>query len=286
MNGWNIANIFEEMSWEQMNHRANGVAKHLLDSGLVEQDKVAQYLYNSPHYMESVLASFKAGMAIVNTNYRYAADELVYLWDNADVRAVVFHGTFIPQIEDVKDRLPNIGTWLWVDDGSLPCPSWATDYESVATTSNVENVEGSWGRSGDHLMLLYTGGTTGMPKGVLWRNADFFVGALGGSNRKEGREYESYEEIAEAANRGTLRWMTSAPFMHGAAQWIALQALSMGHTVVLPDVTDRYDAATVLEVCDREDVEFLQIVGDAFARPLLDASKATGVVPRWRCVEF
>lgn len=119
-----------------------------------------------------------------------------------------------------------------------------------------------------------------MPKGVLWRNADFFVGALGGLNRKENREYQSYTELATAAGRGTLRWMTSAPFMHGAAQWIALQALSMGHTVVLPDVTDRYDATSVLQACEREEVEFLQIVGDAFARPLLDASKSGQLVPR------
>lgn len=119
-----------------------------------------------------------------------------------------------------------------------------------------------------------------MPKGVLWRNADFFVGALGGLNRKENREYQSYTELATAAGRGTLRWMTSAPFMHGAAQWIALQALSMGHTVVLPDVTDCYDATSVLQACEREEVEFLQIVGDAFARPLLDASKSGQLVPR------
>ncbi|MED5329193.1 MAG: AMP-binding protein, partial [Actinomycetota bacterium] len=148
MNGWNIADIFEEIadalpeslalahgdvavSWSEMNQRANGVAQQLLDSGLVEQDKVAQYLYNSPHYIESVLASFKAGMAIVNTNYRYAADELVYLWDNADVCAVVFHSTFCPQIEEIKHRLPNIRLWLWVDDGSHPCPDWAIDYESA-----------------------------------------------------------------------------------------------------------------------------------------------------------
>ena len=119
VNGWNIADILEEIaealpeslalahgdvaiSWNEMNHRANGIAQELLDSGLVEQDKVAQYLYNSPHYIESVLASFKAGMAIVNTNYRYAADELVYLWDNADVCAVVFHATFCPQIEEIN----------------------------------------------------------------------------------------------------------------------------------------------------------------------------------------
>ena len=132
-----------------------------------------------------------------------------------------------------------------------------------------------------------------MPKGVLWRNADFFVGALGGLDRKTGLDYDSYAEVASAAARGTIKWMTSAPFMHGAAQWIALQALTMGHTVVLPDVTDRYDAASVLAACDREGVEFLQIVGDAFARPLLDAeserilaARSSIDYQRWRCSSF
>ena len=289
MNGWNIANIFEEiaeaipeatalahgdsiLSWEQMNHRANGVAKHLLDSGLVEQDKVAQYLYNSPHYMESVLASFKAGMAIVNTNYRYAADELVYLWDNADVRAVVFHGTFIPQIEDVKDRLPNIGTWLWVDDGSLPCPSWATDYESVATTSNVENVEGPWGRSGDHLMLLYTGGTTGMPKGVMWRQDDL-VGALESSNRNKLPDTVVAGAAAERLKGAGPKGLPGAPLMHGTGFFNSLSTMLLGGSTTT--LTGRnFDVEELLSTIESAKINSISIVGDAFAKPMLRALDA------------
>src|SRR5690606_33518516 len=121
-----------------------------------------------PEYTESVYASFKAGMASVNTHCRYAADELVYLWDYADVIAVVFHGSFVPDIEAVRHRLPRIAAWFWVDDGSHPCPDWASPYEVAATNGRGRTI-GPGGRSGDHLFLLYPAGTTAMPKGGMWR---------------------------------------------------------------------------------------------------------------------
>jgi acyl-CoA synthetase (AMP-forming)/AMP-acid ligase II len=154
-------------TWSEFDRRADGVAAALLAAGVVEQDKVAQYLYNGPEYLESAFAAFKAGLAIVNTNFRYAHDELVYLWDNADVVAVVFHGTFADRVQEIRDRVPRIRLWLWVDDGSGPCPEWATPYEAAATAAAPAHVRGPWGRSGDHLVLLYTGGTTGLPKGVM-----------------------------------------------------------------------------------------------------------------------
>src|SRR5579862_1872417 len=122
MTDWNFADVWEAVSevvpgapalvhgtrritWEELDSRANGVARALVDSGVKAQDKVAQYLYNCPEYLESVFATMKAGLAPVNTNYRYTEDELVYLWDNADVASVVFHGTFTDRIEKIRDRL-------------------------------------------------------------------------------------------------------------------------------------------------------------------------------------
>ena len=110
------------ITWRDFDRRADGLAATLLDRGAVHQDKVAQYLYNCPEYLESVFAAFKAGLVPVNTNYRYADDELVYLWDNADAVAVVFHGSFAERIERIRDRLPKVATWLWVDDGVGPLP--------------------------------------------------------------------------------------------------------------------------------------------------------------------
>ena len=242
------------------------------------QDHIALYLNNEFEYLESMLGGWAARAATFNVNHRYMADELLYLLTDSEAKAVIVNSAYAPNLAEVLPQLPNIKLIIQVpDDSNNELLEGAIYYDDFVQGHDPKDLDDC---SPDDLYVLYTGGTTGMPKGVLWRNADFFVGALGGLNRKENREYESYVEVAEAAGRGTLRWMTSAPFMHGAAQWIALQALSMGHTVVLPDVTDRYDATSVLQACEREDVEFLQIVGDAFARPLLDASKAGQLVPR------
>ena len=107
----------------EVDRRADGVAQYLLDAGLERQQAVAQYLYNSNEYMESMYAAFKGAFVPVNTNYRYTADELLYLWDNADAGAVVFHGSFADTIEVIRDRLPKVKLWLWVDDASGACPA-------------------------------------------------------------------------------------------------------------------------------------------------------------------
>ena len=148
--GWNFAEVWEAVAdtlpdapaqrhagslwtWRQFDARADAIAAHLLATGFAEQDKLAQYLYNGPEYLESVFAAFKAGLAVVNTNYRYTPDELTYLWDNADVGVVVFHGAFARHCDTVRARLPRIRAWLWVDDGTGPCPDWAIPYERIAS---------------------------------------------------------------------------------------------------------------------------------------------------------
>ncbi len=139
MGNWNYADIWERvadqipdadclihgdrhLSWGEVNSRADGIAQFLVDAGLDRQQAVAQYLYNGPEYMESMFAAFKASFVPVNTNYRYTADELMYLWDNADAGAVVFHGTFAERVDSIRGRLPKVKAWLWVDDGSGDCP--------------------------------------------------------------------------------------------------------------------------------------------------------------------
>ena len=190
MTNWNFADIFEAVAakvperpcqvqgervvtWGSFDRRANALAADLLEAGLTHQTKVAAYLYNGPEYLEVYVAAFKAGLAPVNTNYRYGPDEIVYLFDNADAEAVVFHATFTDLLEKVRDRLPKVRRWYVVADDAGDGPEWAVPYEAVVA-AGADRVVAPWGRSGDDLLLLYTGGTTGMPKGVMWRQDDLF----------------------------------------------------------------------------------------------------------------
>jgi acyl-CoA synthetase (AMP-forming)/AMP-acid ligase II len=288
MTDWNFADVWEavaevvprapalvhgtrRITWEELDARANGVARTLVDTGVKAQDKVAQYLYNGPEYLESVFATMKAGLAPVNTNYRYTEDELVYLWDNADVVSVVFHGTFTDRIEKVRDRLPRISTWLWVDDASGPCPDWATSYESAAT-SGGDRFSAPWGRSGDDLFLLYTGGTTGMPKGVMWRQDDLFR-RLNAGNIIRVPEGDGLEGVRKTIVGAGPVIVPACPLMHGTGAFTAMGTMAVGGCVVTL-TQRRFDAVELLETVGRENVNVLAIVGDAFAKPILAALDA------------
>ncbi|HEX2575234.1 MAG TPA: acyl-CoA synthetase, partial [Aquihabitans sp.] len=255
-------------TWKEFDERANGVAHALLESGVVEQDKVAQYLYNDPAYMESMFAAWKAGLVPVNTNYRYADDELVYLWDNADAVAVVFHGTFVENIERIRDRVPRVRTWLWVDDGSGPCPHWAIPYETTAT-AYPDRVEAPWGRSGDHLYMLYTGGTTGMPKGVMWRQDDLIRNIIAlGTNPRYGQDPVDYDATRELVTGPGLVSVPACPLMHGTGCMTQLIALSGGGCVVTLQGR-QLDVEELFDTIERRKGNTTAIVGDAFAKPML-----------------
>ncbi|MFM7870591.1 MAG: AMP-binding protein, partial [Actinomycetota bacterium] len=123
----------------------------------------------------------KGGFAPVNTNYRYGPEEVAYLFDNADAEAVVFHSSFIDLLEGVRSRLPKVRRWYCVRENGAAVPSWAADYDQIVATSVASGTRGPWGRSGDDLLLLYTGGTTGMPKGVMWRQDDLSTSSVPGA---------------------------------------------------------------------------------------------------------
>lgn len=290
MPGWNFAEVWEtvaeqvpdapaqiqgqrRLTWRQFDERANGIARILLDAGAVEQDKVAQYLYNAPEYLESMFGIWKAGLAPVNTNYRYADDELVYLWDNADAVAVVFHGSFAPTIERIRSRVDRVRTWLWVDDDSGPCPGWATPYEEAAS-STTDRVVPPWGRDGDHLYMLYTGGTTGMPKGVMWRQDDLFRNLIGGT--------VDSRYLADEPDLGVTRQLVTqpgvvglpaCPLMHGTGCMTQLIVLSGGGSVVTLQGRG-LDVTELLDTIETEKVNMIAIVGDAFAKPIAAALDA------------
>ena len=153
----------------------------------------------------------KVSLVPVNTNYRYGDEELTYLWNNADAVAVVFHGSFSERIEKILERVPRVKGWLWVDDGTGPCPDWAAPYDEV-TKSAIGRVRAPWGRSGDDLYMLYTGGTTGMPKGVMWRQDDLFVKLVDGGVRHY--DVEGGLEGVRSASRPARAESRSRPPAH------------------------------------------------------------------------
>jgi len=288
MPGWTFAELWEAaadhlpqapfakqgdrtVTWAEADRRADGIARTLLDAGASKQDKVAQFLYNSPEYVETLFACFKASLVPVNTNYRYTEDELVYLWTNADAVAVAFHGCFVATIEAIRDRVPAVKTWLWVDDGSAPCPDWAMPYEKAASRE-TERVLPGHGRDGDDLYMLYTGGTTGMPKGVMWRQDDLVVvlcGTLGGGIPEDPDPKFLEESFQQPGAVG----MPACPLMHGTGAFTTFAILSSGGCIVLLP-SRHFDPEELLDEVEAKRVNAIAIVGDAFAKPILGALDA------------
>ena len=268
------------LTWRQVADRTRRLAGVLADAGLdlrrdpdpgagdpweSPHDHVALYLHNGPEYLEGMLGAWKARCAAINVNYRYVAGELAYVLRDSGAAAVVYHASFAPTLAEVLPDLPAVRLLLQVDDGTgIALLPGAIDYEQALATAPPLVPEAL---AADDRYILYTGGTTGMPKGVLWRQGDFLATCLGVRG--------THAEIVEAAaRRSGLRTLPAAPFMHGAAHWNAISALVSGGTVVLPDQPTRFDAADVLATCERERVSALQIVGDPFARPLLEEMDA------------
>jgi fatty-acyl-CoA synthase len=283
---WNFADVWETIadlqpelpamvrgeivhSWRTFDQRSSRLASTLLTGGLIRQSAVACYLHNSIEYMETLFACFKASLTPVNTNYRYVADELRYLWSDAGVNAVVFHGTFVDRIEEIRAELPSILTWIWVEDGTHECPPWAIAYDAaIASAEPLGRLQ----RSGDDLFMLYTGGTTGHPKGVMWRQDDLFA-VLNRTSQERYPEQGGTDDVASVlptldVPRG--RVLPAAPLMHGTAAFSAFGMLGAGGAVVLCPGT-KFDVVELLDTVAQQRVTDLSIVGDAFARPMLDA---------------
>ncbi|MEZ5281801.1 MAG: acyl-CoA synthetase [Acidimicrobiales bacterium] len=292
MSGWNFADIWEtnaatvpdrealihgdtRVTWSEMNRRANGVATALLAiPGVKAQDKVAQYMYNCAEFMESQFGIFKAGLVPVNTNYRYTDHELRYLWDNSDAVAVVFQGMFVENIEHIRGDLPDLKLYLWIDDGTGPCPDWATPYEQAAQAGTADNVSSSWGRSGDDLYMLYTGGTTGMPKGVMWPQ-DELLKVFRANNPELPEEQDLDWIAANTLAPPTPIAVPCCPLMHGTGAFTSHAVLHGGGTVITL-TNHHFDADELIDVIERESVNRLAIVGDAFAKPIVRALDARG----------
>jgi fatty-acyl-CoA synthase len=234
------------------------------------QDHLGIYMLNCPEYVEAMLGAYRARVAPFNVNYRYVDDELLYLLQDSDCAAIVYQARYAPTLARLRDRLPKLRLLLQVADesGEALLPG-ALDYEAAlaAAPSTPPPVV----PSPDDLYILYTGGTTGAPKGVLWRQEDIYHAAMtGGPPGLEG--VGTYDAIVEQARAtgGFMRIMATPPLMHGAAQWVSFGALHQGGCVVMQGKPEKLDPEDVLGAVERERCNMLTLVGDAFARPLLD----------------
>ena len=233
------------------------------------QSHLGLYLANCNEFLEAMIGAYQARVAPFNVNYRYVADELVYLIGNAKADALVYQARFAPTLAQALERAPKAVRLIHVDDESGNAPlSGAVRYEEVLASVSDEPLDVV--PSPDDLYMLYTGGTTGMPKAVLWRQHDIFMNAMGGRTFGTGEPVRSLVEIVERSRPDGPGSMTAAPLMHGAAQWAAFINLCAGRPFVMAPTTTHLDAAEVWALASRERVVSLSIVGDAFGRPLLD----------------
>jgi fatty-acyl-CoA synthase len=234
------------------------------------QDHVALALYNGNEYLESMLGSYRARVAPFNVNYRYVGEELRYLLEDAKPRALILHASLAPTFAEVLPELsspPDVLIQV-ADDSGHPLLDGAVGYEEAVAEGDPSGAPVD--PSPDDLYILYTGGTTGMPKGVLWRQHDIFMAAMGGRKVGTWEIVTSYADITtRLAESMPLRLMLLPPLMHGAAQWAAFMLMAQGATIVFPNDTRRVDPDDVWSTVEREQANTMTIVGDAVLRPLL-----------------
>jgi acyl-CoA synthetase (AMP-forming)/AMP-acid ligase II len=272
------------LSYAEADARIDGFARYLTSVGLgchterdalegheSGQDHLGIYLRNGNEYLEAMTGSYRARVAPFNVSYRYVEEELVYLLTDSKAKALIYPGEFAPRVAAISDRLPELRVLIQVaDESGNALLDGAVDYETILTTP--EPAGGMPTPSGDDLYVLYTGGTTGMPKGVLWRQHDIFLSSMGGRPWGADEFTASYAELADKARAaaGAMSILVIPPFMHGAAQWAAYTMVTMGGRLVIPDDVERMRAPDVLRLVEREKVISIPVVGDAIARPLID----------------
>ncbi len=257
------------ITWAEFDRRTNNLAANLLAAGLETGDKVAFYLRNGPAYSELLAACFKARLVHVNVNYRYLDDELAYIVDNSDAAAVVYSAEFAGQAETLQGRSSKVRCWLEVGDvGEGPRNGFARDFESAAGEGAGAPLQIE--RSGDDLLFLYTGGTTGMPKGVMWTQRDQWLSGTAGASPATGgvAPIDLAAHVENAKTHGGPVLVPCCPQMHGTGLFTTIGALMSGGTIVTLTAPS-FDPAELFEVIEQHAVTSLAIVGDAFAKPMV-----------------
>jgi 3-oxocholest-4-en-26-oate---CoA ligase len=275
---FNIADIFERAvdlmpertalicgeqrrTYHELDERANRVAHHLASVGVQTGEHVGIYAQNCAEWVESMLGCFKLRAVPINVNFRYVEDELRYIFDNADLVGVIYDPVYADRLDAIAGDLPKLRTRLAI----------GPDYEAaLAAASPARDFDE---RSPDDLYILYTGGTTGMPKGVMWRQEDVFMALGQGIDATTGTKVQSDDELAKkgASNPAPVVLLNTPPLMHGAAQWGTLGQLAQGNTIIL---MPKFDAEEVWNLVERERANSVLIAGDAMGRPMVECLEA------------
>ncbi len=272
----------QRTSWADFDDRASRLAGTLSGHGLGTDSKVALFLYNGSEYPEAQYAAFKVRGVPANVNYRYTGDELAYILDNADAEAIFFDHTLTEQVDSVRERCPGLRILIRVGGDPGDVPDWATDYREAVTADPMARID----RSGSDLWFLYTGGTTGMPKAVMWDHANL-LGSMEATFRPFREPVPSTAAEAAAIARRVadagreIRQLCAAPLMHGTSGIPGLATLS--HGGMLSTMGNRnFDADELWQTVEADGITMITMVGDAFGRPMvesLDRSAAEGRTP-------
>jgi len=286
MNVWNFGDIADAVAkvippttpalihgnrtilWPEFHARTNALARGLMERGHKPDDKLGLLIRNRPEYMEGTFAAFKGRFVHVNVNYRYREDELHYIFDNADARIVIYGSEFAPLVANIRNGLPGVKTWLQVKVDDTPVPPFAHDYEAFIAAHGTQDLGIT--RSPDDLLFLYTGGTTGMPKGVMWRHGDLRQVQL---NPKlmpvVPTNIAEHAALVQQQGPGN-RCIPACPQMHGTGLLTSFGTLCMGGTVITLE-GQNFDPVELWDTVERHKVMTMAIVGDAFAKPMLRA---------------
>lgn len=258
------------LTYKELDVRANKAANALKNLGIKKGSHIGIYAFNCIEWLEVMLGAYKLCAIPININYRYVEEELKYLIENADMEAVFFHQQFSNKLNNIKNDLPLLKSFISIDDGTNKISSIQNSLDFESLIKNESESRPSIDRSGDDKYILYTGGTTGMPKGVVWRMEDVLMTLGGGIDAVTGEKYPSPEAFADKCLQEQTTALALAPLMHGAAQWQAFNAFFSGWRFIINDQAS-FDANYIWGVIAKEKVMNLTITGDAMGRPLCDA---------------
>ncbi len=262
-----------QITYAELEEKANRLAHYLRERGVKKDDKVGLYCRNRIEIVIAMLGIVKAGAILVNVNYRYVEGELRYLFDNSDMVALVHERQYADRVANVLPDTPNVRTVIVIQDGSDDdyARYGGVDFDDALAAGSPDRDFGE--RSADDIYLLYTGGTTGFPKGVMWRHEDIYRVLLGGTDFATGEFVKDEYDHAKQATAGPpMIRFPIPPMIHGATQSATWMALFAGQTVVL---ATEFDADDVWRAIERNKVNLLFFTGDAMGRPLLDALEGT-----------